>query len=92
MFPRAFPRSSGPPVRPNAAGLSNTDATREMIRDWTGMAKPAATFVAAGSAVRKLAAQPTLWVVLASQLVVEVVVAADNGEGGVAEQRLHQGE
>lgn len=31
-----------------------------------------------------------LWVILASQLVVEVVVAVDNGQGGVAEQRLHQ--
>jgi hypothetical protein len=55
----AFPGAARRRVRPNAAGLSNTDATREMIRDLTGMAKPAATFVAAGSAARKLVAQTT---------------------------------
>ena len=33
---------AGRRVRPNAAGLSNTDAMRRMIRSWVGMAEPVA--------------------------------------------------
>jgi hypothetical protein len=36
-------------VRPNAAGLSNTDAMRKMIRSWTGMPEPV-SLVDTGSA------------------------------------------
>lgn len=41
-------------MRPNAAGLSNTDGMRRMIRTWTGMPEPVSLDGEMGSAVDRV--------------------------------------